>query len=322
MIGWDLFSGIGGNKCGMKLAGIESVLGVECDPKDRLLSEAFIEIHKLNGWNRTYLMTVQEYAMWGFPGMPIGANLAHISPVCADYSIAQFGIPSHGNMSMAIASMDAIAHGKPENFTLEQVPQYAKSPEFAYIKERAIDLGYIWFNSTVINIGAPSGQSRKRLIVTASRVANWRSPGHPAEVGWYKVIKDLIPTFADITPTERQEASAALWYSKNPGCERSPLYVERVTSGKVPKSRGFFETIPTLLKSKFRDQEFNGRSQVSCLYLPEDKVWLNLDLEAYSRLAGFPPTFLYPNNPKTTGSGFGYSVPPLWYASLLKTMPK
>lgn len=325
MIGWDLFSGIGGIKCGMELAGIDPVLGVECDPTDRSLSEAFIEIHKMNGWDRTFLMTVQDYAMWGFPGLPIGAKIAHISPVCADFSIAQFGDPSHANMSMAVAAMDAIAHGKPENFTLEQVPNYAKSPEFAYIKDRAIDLGYVWFNSTVKDIGALFGQSRKRLIVTASRVGNWRSPGHTADLSWYKVIEDLIPTFEPIVPTERQLTAAAAWYyknrSKSPDSNPSPLYVERVTSGKVPKARGWFEPIPALLKSKFRDSAFNGRSNVSCLYLPKGDRWLNLNLQAYSRLAGFPPTFKYPNCPKTTGSGFGYSVPPLWYASLLKTMP-
>ena len=320
MIGATLFSGIGGADCGMEEAGIDPVTGVECDPMDRSLSEAFIEIRKMNGWGRTYLMTVQEYAMWGFPGLPIGAKIIHASPVCADFSIAQFGIPSHGNMSMAIATMDAIAHGKPENFTLEQVPAYAKSPEFAYIKERAIALGYT-FNHTTINIGAQFGQSRKRLIVTASLVDNWRSPIQPAEVGWYKVIEDLIPTFAPIDPTPRQLASAALWYAENRGCERSPLYVERVTSGTNPKSRGWFELIPTLMKTKFRDSKNGGRSNVSCIYLPEDDLWLNLDLEAYSRFSGFPATFVYPNNPKTTGCGFGYCVPPLWYASLLKTIP-
>jgi len=324
MIGWDLFSGIGGIKCGMELAGIDPVLGVECDPSDRMLSEAFIEIHKLNGWDRTYLMTVQDYAMWGFPGLPIGAKLAHISPVCADFSIAQFGSPSHANMPMAIAAMDAIAHGRPENFTLEQVPQYARSPEFEYIKNRALTLGYT-FNHKTICIGAPFGQSRKRLIVTASLAGDWRSPIQPAGISWYKVIEDLIPTFDPIVPTERQLTSAAAWYYKNrnkyPEHKPSPLYVERVTSGKVPKARGWFEPIPTMLKSKFRDSAFNGRSNVSCLYLPEGDRWLNLNLQAYSRLAGFPPTFKYPNSPKTTGSGFGYSVPPLWYASLLKTMP-
>jgi site-specific DNA-cytosine methylase len=324
MIGWDLLTGIGGVACGMDKAGVEHVMGVECDPSDRMLSEAFIEIHKMNGWGRTYLMTVQDYAMWGFPGMPIGAKIAHFSPVCADYSIAQFGTPSHANMAIAVACMDAIAHGKPENFTMEQVPNYAKSPEFAYIKERAIALGYT-FNHKSICIGAQFGQSRKRLIVTASLSGNWRSPIQPAVVSWYKVIEDLIPTFAPIAPTERQLNAAAAWYYKNRSTyspkNPPPLYVERVTSGKFPKARGSLESIPTLMKSKFRDTAFNGRSNVSCLYLPEGDRWLNLNLEAYSRLSGFPPTFVYPNSPKITGSGFGYCVPPLWYASLLKSMP-
>lgn len=235
MIGWDLLTGIGGVACGMELAGVNHVMGVECDPGDRMLSEAFVEIHKMNGWDRTYLMTVQEYAMWGFPGMPIGAKIAHFSPVCADYSIAQFGTPSHANMAIAVACMDAIAHGKPENFTMEQVPQYAKSPEFAYIKERAIALGYT-FNYKTLCIGAQFGQSRKRLIVTASLGDNWRSPIQPAEISWYKVIEDLIPTLAPITPTERQLTAAAVWYYKT--ATNTPLIVpHRCTLSALPAAK-------------------------------------------------------------------------------------
>lgn len=320
-IGWTLFSGIGGADTGMRLAGIDPVLGVECDPYDRKLSEAFINIHKMNGCDGVRLMTVQEFAMWGCPGLPYNADIAHISPVCADYSAAKNGIPSHGNMNMAIASMDAVAAGMPLNFTLEQVPLYRHSPEFAYIKERAIALGYT-FNQTVLNIGAQNGQSRRRLVVTASLGDNWRSPFQKADASWYKTIEDLIPAFAPIVPTDRQRISAAAWYEKNWSQTKSPLYVERVTSGKNPKSRGLLELIPTLTKSKFRDGSQNGRSKVTCLYLPETDEWLNLSLEAYARLAGFPDTFRYPNNPNTVGSGFGYCVPPNWYADLLATMPE
>lgn len=321
MIGWDLFSGIGGVKCGMKLAGITPTLGIECDPTDRTLSQAFIRIHRQNGWHGTQLMTVQEYAMWDCPDMPIGADIAHISPVCADFSAAKNGIPNNGNMSMAIASMTAIEAGMPLNFSLEQVPLYRLSPEFAFICDRARAIGYT-IDSTVLNIGAQCGQSRRRLFMTASLNDRWRSPKQPTERSWFKLIEDFIPAFAPITPTPRQQASAALWYEKNPSQLSSPLYVERVTSGKDPKSRGQHELIPTLMKSKFRDGSQNGRSKVSCLYLPRDRAWLNFNLEAYARLAGFPDTFRYPTDPNTVGSGFGYSVPPVFYAHALATLPK
>lgn len=319
-IGWDLFSGIGGVKCGMALAGIEPVLGIECDPGDRALSEAFIAIHKMNHWDSTRLMTVQEFVSFGCPGLPINAAIAHISPVCADFSAASSGPPSHSNMSMAIASMDAIALGMPLNFTLEQVPQYQHSIEFTYIKKRAIALGYN-VNYAVLNIGAQSGQSRKRLVVTASRIGDWRSPQQAKPKCWHGIIEDLIDGCDAIAPTERQITSAIEWYQKHPDARSSPLYVERVTSGRFPKSRGIGQVIPTLTKSKFRDGHQNGRSKVTCLYLPADDRWVNCTLEVYARLAGFPDTFRYPNNPNTVGSGFGYSVPPGWYSDLLQSMP-
>lgn len=317
---WDLFTGIGGIATGAELAGFTSVLGVECDPGDRKLSEAFIAIHRMNKRDKTKLMTVQDYAMWGCPDMPYGAELGHISPVCADYSAAKSGMASNGNMSMAIACMAAIEAGMPLNFTLEQVPLYANSPEFEYIRARAIGLGYT-FNQTVLNIGALSSQSRRRLVVTASRIGDWASPVQETAACWYDLIEDLIPAFCPIVPTDRQKASAALWYSKHPDQLDSPLYVERVTSGKDPKSRGVTEIIPTLTKSKFRDGSQNGRSKVTCLYLPDRDEWSNFTLEAFARLAGFPDTFRYPNNYNVVGSGFGYSVPPIWYANTLKTIP-
>lgn len=318
---WDLFTGIGGAATGAALAGLFPALGVEGDPKDLKLSEAFIQIHKMNGHNGTKLMTVQDFAMWGFPGMPVNAHLAHISPVCADFSAASNDGVNHANMSMAVSCVMAIEAGMPLNFTLEQVPMYRFSPEYDYIKQRAIELGYT-FNECILNIGAQSGQSRKRLVVTASRIGNWRSPVQKPEANWYELIEDLIPAFDPIAPTDRQRASVKLWYDKHPDQLDSPLYVERLTSGTNPKSRGTLELIPTLTKSKFRDGSQHGRSKVTCLYLPENDRWLNFTLEAYAALAGFPDTFRYPNSYNIVGSGFGYSVPPGWYADLAATAPR
>lgn len=326
-VGWTLFTGMGGADCGMEAAGIKPVLGVECDPLDLTLSEGFKKIHELNGWHGTRLQTVEDFVDWGCPGLSVDSKLAyrarigHFSPVCADFSPAKRSkIPTHGNMGMAAACMATVEIGQPENFTMEQVPLYERSPEFEFIRYRAQRLGYS-FNYKSLNIGAQFGQSRQRLIVTASRVGEWGSPKQAPARSWYEIIADLIPAFTEIIPTPRQIESARLWYATHPDQVHSPLYVERLTSGKDPKSRGRHELIPTVTKSKFRDGSKNGRSKVSCLYLPGDRVWLNLSLEAYARLCGFPDTFRYPNNYNVVGSGFGYAVPPIWYSQLLATMP-
>lgn len=319
-IGWDLFSGIGGIKCGMELAGIDPVLGVECDPGDRTLSEAFKDIHLLNGWTGTRSQTVQDFVNWGCPGLPDRAEIAHISPVCADYSAAKSGGQTIDNMGIAIACMQAIAQGQPKNFTLEQVPGYKDSPEFKYICDRAIELGYK-LNHKVLNIGQGFGQSRKRLIMTASELRLWKIPVLDGAIGWHMGIADLIPDLKELAPTDRQTTAAQEWVDKDPWHRQVPLYVERLTSGKNPKARGSHELIPTLCKSKFRDGNQNGRSRVSSIYLPKDKVWLNCDLRVYARLCGFPATFLYPDNCNVVGSGFGYAVPPTWYAQLVRSRP-
>lgn len=328
-VGWTLLTGIGGVDCGMQLAGIEPVLGVECDPLDLKLSQEFKKIHELNGWHGTRVQTVEGFVDWGCPGLSSDSKLAHkakighFSPVCADFSPAKRSkIPTHGNMEIAAACMAAVEIGQPENFTIEQVPLYEKTPEFEFIKAQAFKLGYN-LNHKCLNIASEFGQSRKRLIVTASRVGEWQPPLQTPARSWYDVIADLIPAFDEITPTPRQIESARLWYALHPDQQHSPLFVERLTSGKDPKSRGRKELIPTITKSKFRDGSQNGRSKVSCLYLPGagDRTWLNLSLEAYARLSGFPDTFRYPNDYNVVGSGFGYSVPPLFYAQLLATMP-
>lgn len=320
MQGWDLFSGIGGIKCGMELAGIAPVLGVELDPGDRTLSEAFLEIHYLNGWKGTRLQTVQSFIEWGCPGLPIEADLAHISPVCSDYSAAKAGIRKNlDNMGMAIASMDAIAIGRPQNWTLEQVPNYQHGIEFAYIKERAIELGYI-IKYQIVNVGIAFGQSRRRLIMTASKHRTWDIPPAMGARSWHDTIAHLIPAMEAIEPTPRQLDAMNLWYDRNPLLWGSPLYVERVTSGTVPKARGMAEAIPTLTKSKFRDGSKHGRSKVSCIL--DRGEWKNCDIKAYAALCGFPPTFKYPDCPNVVGSGFGYAVPPLYYAHLLRSRPQ
>jgi site-specific DNA-cytosine methylase len=315
MIGWDLFSGIGGIKCGMELAGIDPVLGVECDPGDRTLSESFREIHLMNGWTGTRTQTVQDFVEWGCPGLPDRAEIAHISPVCADYSVAKGGGSTIDNMGIAIASMDVLAKGMPRNFTLEQVSGYKDSPEFAYIKARAIALGY-QLDWKVQNIGQSFGQSRKRLIMCASLGRSWKVPPALPEACWWLGIQDLISGLKELAPTDRQLTAALGWHVKDPFRRMCPLYVERVTSGKNPKARGSHESIPTLCKSKFRDGSRNGRSQVSSIYLSKKELWLNCDLRVYARLCGFPD-----GDCNVVGSGFGYAVPPLWYASLLRSRP-
>lgn len=305
----------------MELAGIKPVLGVEYDPSDRSLSESFRDIHLLNGWNGTRTQTVQDFVEWGCPNLPHDADIAHISPVCADYSAAKSGGATIDNMGIAIASMEVIAQGMPRNFTLEQVPGYKDSTEFAYICQRAIALGYN-IDYKVLNIGQMFGQSRKRLIMCASLGRSWKVPAVGGAIGWIQAVKDLIPVLNELAPTERQVAAAQDWLEKDPFKRKDALYVERVTSGKNPKARGSHELIPTLCKSKFRDGNQNGRSQVSSIYLPKERTWLNCDLRVYARLCGFPDTFRYPNNPNIVGSGFGYAVPPLWYAGLLRSLPR
>lgn len=323
--GWDFFSGIGGVKCGMQMAGIKPALGVEFDPEDPLFSRECRTIQSMNGWSLR-LESVQRFVEDGCQGLPRNAAIAHISLVCRTFSKASENRKKDSqrhkkdvDMELAIASMKGIEISKPQNVSLEQVPEFLGTDEWAYVAGRLQALSYK-INYKVVNIGALCGQERKRLVITGSRTELWDIPEY-SPISWWKILSPLISGFLDCSPTPKQSKALQKYLNEcHPNDRGSPLLIERISAGKYPKVRHMHQQCPTITKSMFRDEKGAGRSMTHSVWI--GGTWLNINLKGIAALCGFPDWFKYPtNSPATSGAGFGYAVPPSYYAKLLSYMP-
>lgn len=329
-IGWTTFTGIGGVDEGMAIAGINSVLGVEFDPDDPDLSVEFAKVHEQNSRKLT-LQTIQGFVVAGCPGLPHRALVGHGSLVCAYYSVAASAEDKEkrakNNMEMAIAFTEVLKAGEPENFSLEQVPDFAHSEEFRSIVDVAKQMSYN-LDIKVVNVGKMSGQNRDRLIITGAKKGLWYIPRDEETPykSWYQVLQPLLPSLLEVNPSPGQLIALKKELANcHPSDRMVPKLVERVTAGKYPKIRYMAQQCPCLLKSQFREKKKKNSNLIASRNLTHSiwlaGTWLNVDLRAIAALSGFPSSFKYPNIPAISGAGFGYCVPPIWYAHLCKFLP-
>lgn len=183
-----LFSGFGGADCGLKAAGLTPVAAVEYCPK-------LAEVYRANHGDH---VTVADVCDVDFKKLE-RADWLHASPVCKEFSQAKVkGEESSLDIDTAKATCRAVKCWMPEVVTIENVWGYRHSKSFALICAELTRLGY-WFDVHHLN-SANFGvaQTRKRLILRASR-DGWLPPlpTPTAWRGWYEAIEDLIPTLPD-----------------------------------------------------------------------------------------------------------------------------
>lgn len=177
-----LFQGGGGADLGLSAAGLENALGVEYDP-------AIAAVAQVNGFSPI----VDDVRRVDYAALP-RVDWLHASPVCTRASNANPGATeSEDDLSMADAVVRAIRAQQPQVFTLENVWFYRTFGSFERITAALGDLGYMWDFEHVnaADFGVP--QTRKRLILRASRCLLPPLPPPVRWVGWYEAIEDLIP---------------------------------------------------------------------------------------------------------------------------------
>jgi DNA (cytosine-5)-methyltransferase 1 len=182
-----MFSGGGGADLGLMAAGLTPTWGVEYDEKIAAVYAANIGAHVL----------VADVRAVDYAALP-RVDWLHASPVCTRASVANANASeSDEDLGMARAVVAALEAQTPAFFTLENVWQYRNFAAFRLILA-ALERGGWFYDYTHVNAadyGVP--QTRKRLILRASRGLLPALPQPSPWVGWYAAVEDLLPGLPD-----------------------------------------------------------------------------------------------------------------------------
>lgn len=202
----DLLSGGGGASLGAMAAGLQPVWSVEYDP---LIADSY----ERNIGPHVIRAMVQDVDYSALPSV----WMLHMSPVCTNASNAKVGgEESELDIEIAEACCRAIRQTRPVNVSLENVYPYRNFESFRRICQTLTDCGYNfkYWHLNSADFAVP--QTRKRLILLASRERSVSkpTPSHQDRekmtgqidlfssqrlpwVGWYEAIEDLIPTLPE-----------------------------------------------------------------------------------------------------------------------------
>ena len=177
-----LFSGGEGVGVGLTAAGLTHLWGVEYDADIAAVAQR-------NGFN----VHVADVRAVDYAALP-RVDWLHASPVCTRASVANSGATeSEEDIEAAAAVVRALKAQQPAVFTLENVWQYRTFQAFRDICDELGRQGYFWTYDHVnaADLGVP--QTRRRLILRASRGLLPWLPEPVPWVGWYAAIEDLLP---------------------------------------------------------------------------------------------------------------------------------
>jgi len=189
------FSGGGLADIGMMAAGLTPTFAVELD-------DAIAGVYRANLNDHCLTADVRNVELYGTTRFWF-----HVSPPCTNASVAK---RNNGETELDIELARAIVRGIERRspwFSLENVWGYRTFESFRLILEALSNNGYnlAYWHLNSANYGVP--QTRKRLILCASRVKRVVQP-HPTHaktpdlfalpwVGWYEAIADLVPTLSE-----------------------------------------------------------------------------------------------------------------------------
>jgi site-specific DNA-cytosine methylase len=209
----SLFSGGGGADLGAIDAGLKPIWGVEYVP----------EIAEWYGDNIGHPAIVKSILTVNFRELESPFWL-HASPPCVTASVANVKAgESLMDAALAAAVCEAIDALLPEWFSLENVGGYRSYASYAAIKDALADNGYRMVEGVLNSADYGVPQTRRRLVLVASRVAApvMPRPTHSDKeaaqmqlsmfdapllpwVGWYEAIADLLPGCPDSKLAEWQ----------------------------------------------------------------------------------------------------------------------
>ena len=181
-----LFSGGEGVGIGLTAAGLTHLWGVEYDADIAAVAQR-------NGFG----VHVADVRSVDYASLP-RVDWLHASPVCTRASVANANATeAQEDIDTAAGVVRALKAQQPDVFTLENVWGYRDFAAFRLILNALGDGGYFYDFEHVncADFGVP--QTRRRLILRASRGLLPFLPEPVPWVGWYEAIADLIPTLPE-----------------------------------------------------------------------------------------------------------------------------
>lgn len=331
------FCGAGGTSLGAKAAGFETT-GIEWDDRIASLYQTNVGkvvIDDVRNINPSELVPVDRDLL-----------VISLSPPCQDYSQANKKADKTSDRANVLYGVfEHIKILKPEYIWLENVPGYAKSVVYDDFKKFLDSLGYS-IQESVLNaadFGVP--QSRKRLIMIATKhgyTAPVITPTHSKNgdmftqkwVGWYEAIRDLIPSLPLSKLTDKQKQAIASrkvedslvfsaphkYYAQDCNAPISTLradktdiakavLIERVGYYDQPKTAEIDDPCWTLRSSLGDDQKGGARTKL--IDVIDDADVRSLNVQALARLQSFPDWYQWSGKASVDVKGIGNSVPPL-----------
>lgn len=314
-----MFTGFGGADVGLMAAGMTPLWGVEYDA-------SIADVYRKNIGDHVIVSDVRTV---DYAALPV-VDWLHASPSCVRASVANVdATESAEDIEAAQAVVRALQAHKPFVFTLENVWAYRNFAAFRLILDTIGSMGYFYDFEHVncADMGVP--QTRRRLILRATRGLLPPMPQPVPWVGWYEAIADLLPTLPDskLAPWQiarlPESIAAALLVDGKLGSESTNM------TTRDGEARCFTVTtshnqrdMRAVLVSKNADKYGDGIRQS---FEPAQTIGANehgskgitphrivaMTPRCLARFQSFPDWYELPDKRSLAAKGIGNAVPPL-----------
>lgn len=313
-----MFSGFGGADVGLMAAGLRPLWGVEYDADIAGVYRNNIGDHVIIDDVRNVDYSLLPHVDW-----------LHASPSCVRASVANVdATESAEDTEAAMAVVRALLAHKPQVFTLENVWGYRNFSAFRLILDTIGDMGYFYDFEHVnaADFGVP--QTRRRLILRATRGLLPPMPAHVPWVGWYEAIADLMPTLPNskLAPWQlarlRDGVKGTLLIDGKLGSESTNMTTRNgeapcftvTTSHNQRDMRAVLVNESSTFEMRAADgasaaQVASERNLRQKAILPHRVVAITP--RCLARFQSFPDSYKLPDKRSLAAKGIGNAVPPL-----------
>lgn len=313
-----MFSGFGGADVGLMAAGLRPLWGVEYDADIAGVYRNNIGDHVIIDDVRNVDYSLLPHVDW-----------LHASPSCVRASVANVdATESAEDTEAAMAVVRAMHAHKPQVFTLENVWGYRNFSAFRLILDTIGSMGYFYDFEHVnaADFGVP--QTRRRLILRATRGLLPPMPAHVPWVGWYEAIADLMPTLPNskLAPWQlarlRDGVKGTLLIDGKLGSESTNMTTRNgeapcftvTTSHNQRDMRAVLVNESSTFEMRAADapsaaQVASERNLRQKAILPHRVVAITP--RCLARFQSFPDSYKLPDKRSLAAKGIGNAVPPL-----------